>query len=374
MTASSLRILLVLGTSTGGIGQHVRSLAGGLSSRGHQVVVTGPPATDTLFGFSGIPVRFVPSPIGTTPGPRDLVTARAVAGWVSGADVVHAHGFRAASVALTAGSGRGWPVAGVRRGDVPLVVTWHNQVLARGARGLLMRRVERAVARGANLNLGASADLVRQAQQDGGRAELGPVAAPAMPPPERDRSTVRAELGVGDAPLVLAVGRLHRQKDYPTLLAAMAAMPPGPPRPVLAIAGDGPEQAHVRRLAQSLDVDVRLLGRRGDVSDLMAAADVFALSSVWEARALVVQEAMQAGLPVVATAVGGVPDLVEGAALLVPPGDAQALCDSLRSLLDDPDYATALAARARAVAARWPDEDAVVARVLAAYDDVGARP
>ncbi|MFL6287664.1 MAG: glycosyltransferase family 4 protein [Actinomycetes bacterium] len=372
MTEARLRVLLVLGTSTGGIGQHVRSLAHGLVDRHHQVVVAGPLETDQLFGFGTLGARFVSTPIGVTPTPRDLAVARQLGRWVRGADVVHAHGFRAGLVALASGAGSSWPVAGVRRADVPLIVTWHNQVLTTGVRGAAMHRAERIVARGASLNLGASSDLVRQAIDSGGKAELGLVAAPQVTEPDRERTEVRAELGIDEAPMLLAVGRLHPQKDYPTMLKAVAQLQSRTPQPVLVIAGDGPDATHIAALAGQLSVRARLLGRRDDIADLMRAADVLVLSSVWEARALVVQEAMQLGLPVVATDVGGIPDLVGDAALVVPSNAPKSLAGALEEVLDNPDEAHKRADRAREVAARWPDEDAVVDRVLQAYEEVGA--
>lgn len=362
-----LRILLVLGTSTGGIGAHVRSLAAGLVDRGHRVVVAGPKETEATFSFSQVGARFVPAPIGVAPSPRDLAVARSLARWVPGADIVHAHGFRAALVALSGGAGNGWPIAGVRRADVPLVVTWHNQVLDVGVKGRVMHRVEGAVARGATLSLGASADLVVAAQQAGGRALLGPVAAPRPSPAKRTRDQVRAALEVGDAPFILAVGRLHPQKDYPTLISAMTRLQGRIPQPALVVAGDGPEASAVKAAVDTAGIAARLLGRRDDIADLMAAADVFALSSVWEARALVVQEAMQVGLPVVATAVGGIPDLVRDTAIVVPAGDAAALASAIAYVLDDPGAASARAQRAQELAAEWPDEDAVVDQVLDIY-------
>jgi glycosyltransferase involved in cell wall biosynthesis len=373
MTARRYRILIVLGTSTGGIGQHVRSLAAGLVSRGHLVVVAGPGETATTFSFTEVGARFVEAPIGVTPSPRDLKVARSLARWVKGADVVHAHGFRAGLVALGAGAGSGWPVAGVRRAGVPLVVTWHNQVLATGVRGQLMHRAESAVARGATVSLGASADLVERAVAAGGRAVLGPVAAPRPARPRRTRAQVREALGVGDAPVVLAVGRLHPQKDYPTLVTAMAAMQHREPRPVLLVVGDGPDEARVRQLVVAQGVAARLLGRRDDVADLLHAADVLALSSVWEARALVVQEAMQVGLPVVATSVGGIPELVGDDALLVPAGDASAFAAALERVLDEPSEAAERAHRGLIRAATWPDEAAVVDQVIDVYRDVHRR-
>ena len=138
MIEPRLRVLIVLGTSTGGIGQHVRSLAGGLVERGHQVVVAGPSDTEKLFAFTAAGARFVEAEIGVTPSPRDLAVARMLGRWVKGADVVHAHGFRAGLVALSAGAGKGLPLAGVRARGVPLVVSWHNQVLAGGLKGRVM--------------------------------------------------------------------------------------------------------------------------------------------------------------------------------------------------------------------------------------------
>lgn len=370
MTYRRLRVLIVLGTSTGGIGQHVRSLAAGVVARGHRVVVAGPKETEATFSFTEVGARFVEASIGLAPSPRDLAVARSLARWVRGADVVHAHGFRAGLVALSAGAGNGWPVAGVRRTGVPLVVTWHNQVLATGIRGRLMHHAETAVARGATISLGASADLVEQAVAAGGRAELGPVAAPLVTAPRCTREQVREALAVGDAPVVLAVGRLHPQKDYPTLVRAMAALQHREPRPVLLVVGDGPDEARVRQLIVTHGVAAQVLGRRADVADLLQAADVLALASVWEARALVVQEAMQVGLPVVATSVGGIPELVGDDALLAPAGDASALATALERVLDQPAEAAERAQRGVLRAAGWPDEAAVVDQVIAVYRDV----
>ena len=374
MTEPRLRALLVLGTSTGGIGQHVRSLANGLVERGHQVVVAGPSDTEALFDFTSAGSRFVDAEIGVTPSPRDLLVARTLARWVKGADVVHAHGFRAGLVALSAGAGSGWPVAGVRAQGVPLVVTWHNQVLAGGVKGRVMHGVEGMVARGASVSLGASADLVAQAVAAGGVAELGEVAAPTPGPATRDAIEVRRALGLADTPMVLAVGRLHPQKDYPTMLSAMKLLQVRHPEPVLVVAGDGPEQEALTRMIDEKAVTVRLLGRREDVPDLLRAADVLALSSVWEARALVVQEAMQVMLPVVATAVGGIPDLVGTDGLLVPPRDPQALAQAIGSVLDDPRGAAARAERAKRRADAWPGEADVVEQVSGLYRRLCAPP
>jgi len=94
------------------------------------------------------------------------------------------------------------------------------------------------------------------------------------------------------------------------------------------------------------------------------------LPSVWEARSLTAQEALRAGRPLVATAVGGTPRLVGDGAVLVPPGDPLALGTAVRRLLDDPAAAAALAARGLAVAACFPTEQDTVAQVCALYAEL----
>jgi glycosyltransferase involved in cell wall biosynthesis len=167
--------------------------------------------------------------------------------------------------------------------------------------------------------------------------------------------------GLG-APLVLAVGRLHPQKGYDVLVEALPLLGDA----VVAVAGDGPLAAELRAAAPQ----VRWLGRRDDLADLYAAADVVVLPSRWEARSLTAQEALRAGRPLVATAVGGLPGLLGDGALLVPPGDPVALARAVRGLLDDPAAARALAERGRAVASGWPDEADAVAQAAALYAEL----
>jgi glycosyltransferase involved in cell wall biosynthesis len=241
--------------------------------------------------------------------------------------------------------------------------------------------LERVVARRADVTLGASSDLVERARVLGALdARLAPVAAPALPPARRTRAEVRAELGAGDRPLLLAVGRIAAQKGYDTLLDAMALALDATalartPAPLVMIAGDGDpaltEELHRRVRAERLPVV--LLGHRDDVADLLAAADVVVLPSRWEARALVVQEALRAGVPVVATAVGGVPELVGDAAVLVPPSDPGALAAAVGALLADADLRAELAAAGLRQAATWPEEADTVAQTLDVYRQVTFR-
>lgn len=323
-------VLLVLGTSTGGVGRHVQSLASGLTGAGCRVTVAGPAATRAVFDLPAYEVV----EIGERPHPaRDAAAAARLRALSRSVDVVHAHGLRAGALAVLAPG--------------PVVVTLHNAVTGRVAAVL-----ERLVARRAAVVLAASSDLAERVRALGARdVRLAPVAAPALLPTGRDPGLGR--------PLVLAVGRLHPQKGYDVLVAARSAWPEA----VVAVAGSGPLEPVLRAQAP----DVHWLGRRDDVADLLAAADVVVLPSVWEARSLTAQEALRAGRPLVASAVGDLPELVGDGAVLVPPGDPAALAAAVRRLLDDPAEAAAVGERGRAVAASWPTEQDTVEQVLGVY-------
>ena len=175
-------------------------------------------------------------------------------------------------------------------------------------------------------------------------------AAAAIPDGERAgrRAAARRALGVPDGgALCVAVGNLYPVKDHATLLRAQAELPDAR----VAIAGRGDEEAPLRRLAGELGLADRLhlLGLRDDVDTVLAAGDVFVQPSRSEGLPLAVLEAMAAGLPVVATRVGGVAEAVaEGeTGYLVPSGDPPALAAALRKVLAAPDRGAALGARGR---------------------------
>ncbi|MDA8276047.1 MAG: glycosyltransferase [Actinomycetota bacterium] len=158
---------------------------------------------------------------------------------------------------------------------------------------------------------------------------------------EEARNEIRRELDVDPATVLVAiVANLRAQKGHEVLLEATRLLAErGVPVRVVA-AGDGPlrDELLARRHALGLDDRVAFLGARPDAVRLMAGADILALSSHYEGLPVVLMEASGLGLPVVATAVGGIPEvLTDGAdALLVPPGDASALADALeRMALDD---------------------------------------
>jgi glycosyltransferase involved in cell wall biosynthesis len=159
--------------------------------------------------------------------------------------------------------------------------------------------------------------------------------------PVSDRGELRRRLGLDPARrYVVCVARFHPVKDHATLLWAFAAVAKHRPDVELLLAGDGPLRGELELLTGELGVSgrVHFLGVRGDVPDVLRAADVFALTSVSEAASLTLLEAMASNLPVVVTNVGGNPEIVRDGVegWLVPRGDAAAAAGALGRLLDDP--------------------------------------
>jgi len=170
-------------------------------------------------------------------------------------------------------------------------------------------------------------------------------------PASGDRARGRAALGLAPAtPVIGAIGNLYPVKGHAILLRAVANL--SVPAHIV-IAGRGEEEEALRREAAALGLGDRLhlLGFRDDVPDLLAAFDIYALPSFSEGQSLALIEAMAAGRPIVATAVGGNPELLDAGAptgLLVPPGEPAALAAALGGLLADPAAAERLGAAARA--------------------------
>ena len=397
---AAVRVLLVLGSSTGGVGRHVCMLARGLVRRGHRVAVAGPRATEEAFGFTEAGARFAEVPIADRPRPasdaRSVARLRALA---RGADVVHAHGLRAGALAALALTGM--------PGRPRLLVTLHNAVTAGGAIGAIYRLLERIVARRADHVLVVSPDLGERMRARRAR-RVGPAIVPAPPlgEPTRSAAEVRQRItdllgargavpgdgaapgsaaepersappepagpetggaaagGPAPRPVLLTVARLAQQKGLETLLDTAAG--PYPEDPVFVIAGEGPLRDALRARIEADGLPVVLYGW-ADPADLLQVAHAVIVPSRWEGQPLVVQEALRAGKPIIATRVGGIPDMVGEAAILVPPGDPAALRREIGRLLGDPALAARLAAAAAARGAALPGEDEAVESVLACY-------
>jgi glycosyltransferase involved in cell wall biosynthesis len=179
-----------------------------------------------------------------------------------------------------------------------------------------------------------------------------------------DRADARAALRLdGNDIFLLSTGRLTYQKGHEFLVQAMSKVMRRFPNAKAGICGEGPlrPQLESQILELGLSGHVRLLGTRDDVSPLLAAADIFVLPSRWEGLSIALMEAMAAGVPVIATRVDGVRDLItEGIhGLLVPPGDSEGLEESILQLLADPQMRKRMGATAQAHVLRVHSVDAM---------------
>jgi len=365
---TALRIAYVIGTTAGGTGRHVAMLAEGCAGRGLTVSVFGPDSTRRLFPavtFTAVDIAERPRPVRDTAAVLRL--RRLLAGCAP--DVVHAHGVRAGAAAVLA-------LTGASRGRRPaLQVTVHNMAPSGTVSGPVSLGLERLIARRADAVLCVSADLAGRMRRAGARdVELAVVPAPAAPPPSAEAvGKARAEIGASGRPVVLAAGRLAPQKGFDVLLAAMTRLQDREPVPLLVIAGDGPMAGQLAARSRAASTDVRLLGQRTDIPALLAVADVVVVPSRWEGQPLIVQEALRAGRPLVASRVGGIPELTGEAALLIPANDPVRLASALASVLDEPAQSGRLAAAAAARAATLPSESDAVDAAIAGYAGLAAR-
>jgi glycosyltransferase involved in cell wall biosynthesis len=356
-----LRVLLVMADSTGGIGAHVTSLAQGLPERGGAVTICAPAATIAALGLDLLDVVVVPAPLDRATPSAIRRASQVLRREAAKVDIVHAHGLRAgAAVAAFV------PAA-------PLIVTWHNAALGNRWWRKLHAVLSRYVAHSTELTLAASEDLASEARAAGAiHVRTTFVVAPTAVA-TRTELEVRVELGVADRPVVLAIGRLQHQKRLDVLVEAAAVWARTARSPVVLIVGEGPERAVLAAQIAASGAPARLLGQRADVADLLLAADLVALPSEWEAKSLVAQEALRAGVPLITTAVGGLPSLLGDAAVYVPVGDAAALSAAIEDVLADPGDRQRLVELGLERARGWPDAQQVLDELIHLYLDLTDR-
>lgn len=279
-------------------------------------------------------------------------------------DVIHTHMF----------GSNAWGTVVGRLARTPVIVahehTWSFE--GRPLRRLVDREV---IGRGSSVFIAVSqADRRKMTEIEGVKPEkvlFVPNGIPTPPPPSG--ADVRAELGIpAGAPVIGSVSVLRPQKALDVLVRAAAPLLRDYPDLRVLIAGEGPLKAELTALAESFaDVSDRvlMLGYRSDVPDVLAALDVAVSSSLFEGSPLAVMEFMEAARPIVATTVGGVPDLIDDGVhgLLVPPGDADALGAAIRRMLDDREAARAMGERARERRRREFDIELTVRRFESLY-------
>ena len=350
---------MVTGVVAGGVGRHVEQLTRSLVEGGHTVFLACPAVVAARFGLSEAGAQVIPLEIGSRPAPhRDRKSVAILRAAMLDVDVVHAHGLRAGALSVLA-----------RDGDPPaLVVTTHNAPPEGRLAAVVHHGLERVVCRDADLVLGVSQDLLEAAQARGAR-QVGLAVVPAMrSQPGKDRAQVRADLALPQGlPLVVAVGRLASQKGFDRLLDALEAAATTADQALVVIAGDGPQAEALQRRIDRSGLPVRLLGHRDDVPDLLAAADVAVSAARWEGQPVWLQEALSVGTPVVATDVGGTGHVLQGAGILTPADDPQALGAALTAVLTDEGLRADLRRRSLLRAADLPTADDAVRAALEAY-------
>jgi glycosyltransferase involved in cell wall biosynthesis len=308
----------------GGIGgseRHLLTLLPALAERGVDVSFLG------LDDPSRAPEPFYAAlrvPFERVQAPRDIdpKLALRVRRAVRDADLVHTHLVHADV----------YGAFGARR----LVSTKHNDDPFRAG---TFRFVERALTRRASRIVAITHALARfQVERVGLPAEKVEVIHYGLDDVPSAWGTNPADDVPRDARVLLAVCRLERQKGVDVAVRALPALLKRHPDVHLVVLGEGPERADLERLAGDLDVPVHLLGRVPDVALWLRRADVLVHPARWEGFGLALLEAMLASLPVVATNVSSIPEIVMDGetGFLVPPDDAAALASALTRVLDDP--------------------------------------
>jgi glycosyltransferase involved in cell wall biosynthesis len=367
---SKLRVVELVATgSSGGAQEHVANLVSRIDRSRYDVSVL------SLSGGAGVRrIEKTGVPVCVLDDMPDQDAVEAVAAHLAAveADVVHNHMYRAevvgtqAAIALAA--------AGRHR---PLVVgTVHSSRVRSDADRDLLRRLTPKM----DHLIAVSRAIVRKLEDEGrvgapisliyNGIDLARYAEPDV------CCTLQSEYDIpAGAPIVGVVARLEPEKGHPTLLDAWPRVLARVPDAHLLIVGEGSQRETLEAHAQSLRLtSVTFTGRRDDVPAVTAALDVAVLPSYREAQGLSILEAMALGRPVVASAVGGIPEMIEHGrtGLLVPPRDPEALADALIRMLKDHPYADTLSKAGRDLVEERFCAELMVRAIETIYDEAVA--
>jgi glycosyltransferase involved in cell wall biosynthesis len=346
-----LSILHVSQPTEGGVGRYVAELAADQVRRGWRVVVASPTYGDLAAQTAAVGAGHVPWTAGRAPGPGSLFDASRLSRIVRDAepDLVHLHSSKAGFAGRLSLRGRrptifqphAWSFEAVRGPVRPAAIGW-----------------ERKAARWATVVLCVSEEERERGEEHGirGRWRVIPNGVDLekwTAAAEGEREAARSRLGLGDGPTVVCVGRLCRQKGQDLLLEAWPSVRESAPAAQLALVGDGPDEEALRRRAPA---GVVFAGKRVDVADWLAAADVVTLPSRWEGMSIGMLEAMARGRSIVATDVPGAREAMgNDAGAIVPVEDAAALSGELALRLSDRERTRAEGHAGRKRAERYHD-------------------
>ncbi|HEU5008795.1 MAG TPA: glycosyltransferase [Jatrophihabitantaceae bacterium] len=348
-----MKVLTVIATmGTGGAEAIVTALVTAADTQGEQACVASAGGwRSELLAEAGVEQLSIPL---ATRRVRELgLAVLRLRRWIAehGPDVIHAHNVKASAVAALARGSSG----------IPIVTTLHGLAGYAGAARVLARCSDLVVA----VSEHVAAELCAHRYP---AARLRVIENAITPLPVHERSRARRRLSIPDASrVVVSLARFAPQKRHDLLIEAWRSTRADA---VLLLAGDGPTRVDVERsvVAAGLAQRVHLLGERQDPDWLLAAADIAVLSTDWEGLPVSLLEAMSVGVPVVASRVGGVAEVLADAACLVEPGSAGALASGLNALLDDASARAELAARGRTLVASRFDPQRMFAAYRQLYD------
>ncbi len=370
-----MRILYVVTAAEfGGAPRQVLQLVKHLREQGHEVGLVAAPEARLVEGAEALGVKIFPNRHFVRPVRpcKDFRALYAVfcAIRTFNPDLVHAHSTKAGYAARLA--------CAILHKTV--IFTAHGWAFTEG-RNLWKRK---PLAWAERLAAKATAKVICVSAHDRELASRWKVAKPEQlvvihngiaPRPflEADGTPLRREFGLEFTPMLTFVGRLVPPKDLLILRQAFEDLPEG----ILMVVGDGELRPRAERFVREhrLETRVRFIGQRSDVPQILAASDVFVLSSRWEGLPYTIIEAMMAGLPVVATNVGGVSELVKDGVtgFLVPRRDPKALAEALQRLIDDPELRKRMGEAGRQKALREFTLDRMLRETEQVYAEVLGR-
>jgi len=373
VAARGKRILMIVESAAGGTGRHVLDLAEGMSARGHDVhVVYSTGRIDRFFQARLATldhVRQLPVAMRTSIHPTDFRVVRTIRRYVrehGPFDIVHGHSSKAGALARLVAMGT----------RANAVYTLHGLIMMDPKLALWKRTFYLAIELGLSLRTERIIAVAPEEARAAVKLGLGRKRVAVVPNGVEDDITVprdeaRRELGLAPDNVVVGfIGRLVEQKAPEVLLRAFARAVRSAPKLRLAIVGGGPLMSEMQALAAELRIGnhVLWLGER-DARGVIAAFDVFAISSRKEGLPYVVLEAMSAGLPIVATTSAGVEILVDSGVngFAIPPEQPTPLGDALEKLATDAQRREAMGKASRDMVRRFSIE-AMVENTLHAYE------
>lgn len=261
---------------------------------------------------------------------------------------------------------------------VPVVATLHSTHVTGHWRSRLLKRVEDFFLRRFAtriLAVGNTVAVEHNGRYGGRQVDVIPngIPKPAEIHPQARERLRREIAGDGSGSIIITVGRFARAKGYQDMIEAFNLLRKKDSNPVLLMVGTGNTVQTIQAQIDSLDLNqsVILAGERHDIPQLLASSDVYASSSHREGLPLAVLEAMMAGLPVVATSVGDIPDVVtEETGVIVPPHQPEQLAAALETLLEDSEKRQAMGKAAQRRAMNEYSVDAWMKRHVALYSEV----